>query len=43
LKPGDVVCVRTSAAAVAAVTISNIAGGGTNQIYQLDIAYWSSP
>jgi len=43
LKPGDVVCVRTSAAAVASVTISNIAGEGTNQIYQLDIAYWSSP
>jgi hypothetical protein len=38
-----VVCVRTSAAAVAAVTVSNILGSGTNEIYQLDIAYWSSP
>jgi hypothetical protein len=43
LKPGDVVCVRTSAAAVAAVTVSSIVGGDANQIYQLDIAYWSSP
>jgi hypothetical protein len=43
LRPGDVVCVRTSAAAVAAVTVSDIVGGATGQIYQLDIAYWSSP
>lgn len=43
LKIGDVVCMRTSAVAVAAVTVSNIAGEGTNEIYQLDIAYWSSP